>query len=178
MVVERYSARGLALIDAIDEKILAELQRDAKMSNVELAQRVHLSPSPCLARVRAMEKAGILKKYVALLDPHSVGLGLSVFIQIRLEKQVDTPLLQMLAPKHVLRVVVADVDALQEFIVNGLTKIPGLANIRSSFALKQVKFETALPLGSEAARSGEPARTRGPTPKAARVPRRRARRDG
>ncbi len=183
------------MIDAIDEKILAELQRDAKMSNVELAQRVHLSPSPCLARVRAMEKAGILKKYVALLDPHSVGLGLSVFIQIRLEKQVDKSLaifedtvrrlpqimecyLMTGDSDYLLRVVVADVDALQEFIVNGLTKIPGLANIRSSFALKQVKFETALPLGSEAARSGEPARTRGPTPKAARVPRRRARRDG
>lgn len=158
-------------LDPIDVRILTELQGNAKLTNVELAERVHLSPSPCLARVRALEKAGIIKRYVGLLDAHAVGLGVSVFIQIRLEKQIEHSLETFEAAvqrfpqimecylmtgdsDYLLRLVVPDLEALQRFIVEELVRIRGISNIRSSVALKQVKFETALPLAVESARSG------------------------
>jgi DNA-binding Lrp family transcriptional regulator len=151
------------LVDPVDLRILAALQENAKLSNVELATKVNLSPSPCLARVRKLEKAGIIRRYVSLLDPLALGLGVSVFIQIRLEKQVEHALEQFEAAMHehpevmecylmtgdadyLLRVLVADIPALERFIVDELSKTPGVANIRSSFALKQVKYKTALPL--------------------------------
>lgn len=150
-------------LDRTDLRILAELQNDARLTNVELARRVNLSPSPCLARVRALEQAGIVKRYVALVDPAAVGLGLNVFIHVSLERQVEKTLQQFQNAIHrfpeivecylmtgdadfLLRVVVPDVQALEQFILNGLTKVSGVASIRSSFALKQVKYDTALPL--------------------------------
>jgi len=156
--------------DQIDARILEEVQRDARISNVALARRVHLSPSSCLARVRALERESVIKKYVTLLDPLAVGLGVSVFIQIRLDKQSVEALdtferairsrpevmecyLMTGDADYLLRVVVADVPALERFIRNELTHIHGIANIRSSFALKQVKYETALPLAESRVRS-------------------------
>jgi Lrp/AsnC family transcriptional regulator, leucine-responsive regulatory protein len=150
-------------MDRIDLKILSELQHNARLSNVELARRVNLSPSPCLARVRALESRGVITRYVALIDPVAVGLGLSVFIQVSLERQAEKPIEQFQSAvgrfpeivecylmtgdsDYLLRVVVPDVQSLEKFILNGLTKISGVANIRSSFALKQVKYDTALPL--------------------------------
>jgi len=150
-------------LDAIDLHILAELQANAKIPNVELASRVHLSPSPCLARVRALEERGIIRRYATLLDPLAAGLSVSVFIQISLEKQARKSLevfesairqrpevmecyLMSGDADYLLRVVVPDVPALERFILDKLTPIPGIASIRSSFALKQVKYETALPL--------------------------------
>jgi DNA-binding Lrp family transcriptional regulator len=150
-------------LDATDLRILDELQQNARLSNVELAARVHLSPSPCLARVRALEEAGFISRYVTLLDPLALGLNVSVFIQIRLERQVERALdrfqeaisaypevmecyLMTGDSDYLIRVVVADVQALERLIVDELSKIPGVANIRSSFALKQVKYKTALPL--------------------------------
>ena len=150
-------------LDPLDQRILTELQRDARLTNVELARRVHLSPSPCLARVRALDQRGVIKKYVTLLEPRQVDLGVTVFIHVSLEKQVDrllgdfesrvSRLPQVLEcylmtgdADYLLRVVVGSVDALQDFILKELTHIPGIASIRSSFALKQVKYETALPL--------------------------------
>lgn len=150
-------------LDAIDLRILDELQQNARLSNVELAARVHLSPSPCLARVRALEEAGLISRYVTLLNPLALGLSVSVFIQIRLERQVERALelfqdaisaypevmecyLMTGDSDYLIRVVVPDVQALERFIVDELSKIPGVANIRSSFALKQVKYKTALPL--------------------------------
>jgi Lrp/AsnC family transcriptional regulator, leucine-responsive regulatory protein len=150
-------------LDLTDVAILAQLQSDAKLTNVELAQRVHLSPSPCLARVKALERDGFISRYVTLLDPLSIGLRVSVFIQISLETQIERALetfetaivqrpevmecyLMTGDSDYLLRVVVADVQALERFILNELTRIPGIARIRSSFALKQVKYQTALPL--------------------------------
>ncbi len=152
-----------AVFDQIDLNILKELQHNARLSNVDLAKRVSLSPSPCLARVRVLENDGIISRYVALVDPVAVGLGLSVFIQVRLERQSERTLEQFEVAvskfpeivecylmtgdsDYLLRVVVPNVQALGKFILNGLTKISGVANIRSSFALKQVKYDTALPL--------------------------------
>ncbi len=150
-------------IDTIDYRILNELQANGKLSNVELATRVHLSPSACLARVRRLEDSGIISRYVTLLDAHAAGLPISVFIQIRLERQVEMSLEKFEAcmnnypevmecylmtgdSDYLIRVVVADIQAIEKFIVNELSKIPGVANIKSSFALKQVKYKTALPL--------------------------------
>ncbi len=150
-------------LDATDIKILNLLQEDAKLTNVELASRVNLSPSPCLARVRALEQRGIVSRYVTLLDPLKVGLGISVFVQIGMERQVERNLEDFQAAiasypevmecylmtgdfDYLIRVVVKDMPALERFIVEKLTKIPGISNIKSSLALKQVKYKTALPL--------------------------------
>lgn len=150
-------------LDDIDRRILAELQRDGRLSNVELAARVGLSASPCLARVRRLERGGILKGYVALVNPEALGLAITVFIQVALERQSERALetfetrvrafpevmecyLMTGDSDYLLRLVAPDVQALQRFIIQDLTTIPGVANIRSSFALKQVAYRTALPL--------------------------------
>jgi DNA-binding Lrp family transcriptional regulator len=162
-------------LDTIDWKLLDLLQRDARMTNVDLARAVDLSPSPCLARVRALEEAGLIDRYVTLLDAHRLGLQVSVFIQVRLERQIEAALetfekamadrpevmecyLMTGNADYLLRVVVPDLAALQEFIVNFLSRVPGIGNLQSSVALKQVKYQTALPLpGSErAARKDSP----------------------
>src|SRR5437868_9031219 len=119
--------------DTIDWKILARLQENARLSNVELAQAVHLSPSPCLNRVRSLEASGIISRYVTLLDPLELGLTVSVFISVTLEKQVESALeiferaiharpevmecyLMTGDADYLLRVVVSDVQALERFI--------------------------------------------------------------
>lgn len=164
-------------LDAIDVRILDQLQGNARLTNVELAARVNLSPSPCLARVRALEESGLISRYVTLLDPLQLGLGVSVFIQIRLERQVERALemfqeaireypevmecyLMTGDADYLIRVVVPDVQTLERFIVDELSKIPGVANIRSSFALKQVKYKTALPLPASDDHKPAPARQR------------------
>lgn len=153
----------LNLPDEVDWKILDLLQEQARLPNVDLAKAVNLSPSPCLARVRALEQSGVIRSYVALLDPLKVGLQVSVFIQIRLARQIESALEQFERAMserpevmecylmtgdsdYLLRVVVPDIQALQDFILNVLSRVPGVDNIRSSFALKQVKYQTALPL--------------------------------
>jgi len=152
-------------LDAIDWKILSVLQERARISNVDLADRVGLSPSPCLTRVKALEREGFIVRHVTLLDPGAVGLGVSVFVQVRLEKQIERTLtvferavavrlevmecyLMTGTSDYLLRVVVSDLHAFQRFVTD-LSKIPGVGNIQSSVALKQVKYNTALPLPSE-----------------------------
>jgi Lrp/AsnC family leucine-responsive transcriptional regulator len=144
---------------------------------VELAKAVHLSPSPCLARVRALEEGGLISRYVTLLDPVKVGLTVSVFISVSLEKQVESALeiferairdrpevmecyLMTGDADYLIRVVVPDVPALERFILDFLTKVPGVGNIRSSFALKQVKYKTALPLPQPERAQATPKRKR------------------
>ncbi len=150
-------------LDSIDLKILSELQADGALSNIELARRVHLSPSPCLARVRALESAGVIDRYVALANATALGLGLNVFINISLKSQSKESLahfeqrisehdevmecyLMTGDSDYLIRVAVADIAALEKFILEQLTPIPGIEKIRSSFALKQVRYKTALPL--------------------------------
>ena len=153
----------LMKLDATDLKILQELQLDGALSNIELAKRVHLSPSPCLARVRALESAGVIDRYVALASAAALGLGLNVFISISLTSQSKESLahferricehdevmecyLMTGDSDYLIRVAVADIGALEKFILEQLTPIPGIEKIRSSFALKQVRYKTALPL--------------------------------
>jgi Lrp/AsnC family transcriptional regulator, leucine-responsive regulatory protein len=150
-------------LDSIDFKILSELQREGDISNVELARRVHLSPSPCLARVKALEAAGVISRYVALVNASAMGLGLNVFINISLttqSKQALADFEQRIAEHdevmecylmtgdsdYLIRVAVADMAALERFILDQLTPIPGIEKIRTSFTLKQVRYKTALPL--------------------------------
>jgi Lrp/AsnC family leucine-responsive transcriptional regulator len=150
-------------LDSIDLKILSELQNDGSLSNIELARRIHLSPSPCLARVRALEAAGVIDRYVALTNATALGLGLNVFINISLKSQSKESLgyfeqricehdevmecyLMTGDSDYLIRVAVADIAALEKFILEQLTPIPGIEKIRSSFALKQVRYKTALPL--------------------------------
>ena len=151
-------------LDAIDCNILNMLQEDARISNVDLSEKVHLSPSPCLRRVRRLESEGMIRAYVTLLDPAEVGLPVSVFVQVSLERQVDDALenfereivarpevmecyLMTGDSDYLLRVVAPDLEAFQRFLLEHLTRISGVASIKSSFALKQVSYRTALPLG-------------------------------
>jgi DNA-binding Lrp family transcriptional regulator len=147
----------------VDVQLLDLLQQNARLSNVLLAKHVGLSPSACLRRVRALEDAGYIRSSVTLLDPRRVGLGVSVFIQVSLEKKDEASLqrfertmarrpevvecyLMTGDSDYLLRVVVSDVAAFERFLMEHLTKIPGIATIKSSFTLKQVKYTTALPL--------------------------------
>lgn len=150
-------------LDVTDLRILAELQAHGALSNVELARRVHLSPSPCLARVKALEHNGVIDRYVALVNAAALGLGLNVFISISLKEQSKAALAefeQRIAEHdevmecylmtgdsdYLMRVALPDIAALEKFILEQLTPISGIEKIRSSFALKQVRYKTALPL--------------------------------
>jgi DNA-binding Lrp family transcriptional regulator len=150
-------------LDITDLRILRALQQDAKLSNVELAAKINLSPSPTLARVKRLESEGVIARYVALVDPHSLGLKVNVFVRVSLEKQEAKSLekfeqavshfdevmevyLMTGDEDYLLRIVVQDLQALEKFILDNLTRIPGIKNIKSSFALKQVKYQTALPI--------------------------------
>ena len=156
---------GTKRLDSADLRILRELQEDASLSNVELARRVHLSPSPCLARVKALQARGLIRKYVALLDAQQLGLHLNVFISISLKQQSRSALQEFegrIAARdevmecylmtgdadYLLRVAVPDMPALERFILEQLSPIAQVEKIRSSFALKQVRYKTALPLAA------------------------------
>jgi Lrp/AsnC family leucine-responsive transcriptional regulator len=150
-------------IDSTDLRILTELQNDSSLTNIELARRVHLSPSPCLTRVKSLEAAGVITRYVALVNPKQLGLTLSVFISISLKEQSKSALAefeQRIAEHdevmecylmtgdsdYLIRVAVTDISALEKFILDQLSPISGIEKIRSSFALKQVCYKTALPM--------------------------------
>ncbi|MDB5795528.1 MAG: ArsR family transcriptional regulator [Noviherbaspirillum sp.] len=150
-------------LDPTDLRILKELQENSSLTNLELAGKVKLSPSPTLVRVKNMEAEGVISRYVALVDPHALGLKVNVFIRVSLEKQEAGALARFeKAVSHfdevmevylmtgdedyLLRIVVPDIQALEKFILEHLTNIPGIKNIKSSFALKQVKYKTALPV--------------------------------
>lgn len=153
-------------LDAFDRRILDQLQRNGRISNVELAKSVGLSPSPCLRRVRDLEDAGVIDRYAAILNQGSAGFSLSVFVQVTLERQVETALetferviagrpevmeayLMTGDSDYLLRIVVPDISDYEAFLKDHLTRIPGVASIKSSFALNRVKYETALPLQAD-----------------------------
>ncbi|MEY4084008.1 MAG: hypothetical protein RL483_1377 [Pseudomonadota bacterium] len=150
-------------LDRVDLKILDALQTDGSLSNVALAKQVNLSPSPCLARVKHLTQLGVIQKTVSLVQPQAVGLQLNVFINISLKAQSREALadfekriqmhdevmecyLMTGDSDYLIRVVVPDMQALEKFILEELTPIGSVEKIRSSFALKQVKYKTALPL--------------------------------
>jgi Lrp/AsnC family leucine-responsive transcriptional regulator len=151
-------------LDDTDRRILTLLQDDGRISLADLAGKVGLSPSPCLRRMRNLEKAGVIARYVAVLDQQAVGLPVSVFISIKLASQKQDALDRfaktisrwpevlecylMTGPRdYWLRVVVPDLAAYERFLKQKLTRLDGVASIESSFALEQVKYTNVLPLG-------------------------------
>ena len=151
--------------DGTDRRILEVIQEDARISNTELADRIGLSPSPCWRRVRTLEDTGVIERYVTLVNAKAVGLPITVFATVALEKQVESALESfekavMERPEvmecnlmpgefdYLLRVVVPDLVAYERFLMDHLTRIKGIASIKSSFSLKQLRYKTALPLPS------------------------------
>lgn len=150
-------------LTAVDRKILRALQEDGRMTVQAIADRVGLSASPCLRRIRQMEKAGIIAAYSATVDQKAVGLPVSVFISIKLERQRAHELDAFGAAisrwpevmecylmtgqfDFLLRVVCADLEAYEHFLREKLTQVEGVASIESSFSLGQVKYSRVLPL--------------------------------
>ena len=150
-------------LSAVDRKILRALQEDGRMTIQAIADRVGLSASPCLRRIRQMETAGIIAGYSATVDQKAVGLPVSVFISIKLERQRAEQLDRFGAAisrwpevmecylmtgqfDFLLRVVCADLEAYEQFLRERLTQVEGVASIESSFSLGQVKYSRVLPL--------------------------------
>lgn len=150
-------------LDRTDRRLLELLQQDGRMTNLELAERVALSPSACLRRVRALEVAGVIRGYAARLDPAAIGLGLLAFVNVKLEKRGRMPTDAFaracrdwpeVAACHattgdmdyLLRVHVEDLAHFSRFVMDSLLKHPGVIDLKSSFVLDQVKETTALPL--------------------------------
>ena len=151
------------ILDRTDRRILEQLQADGRLSNQELAERVLLSPSPCLRRVRALERSGVIQRYAALLDPLRVGLELLAYVSVKLEKRGKMPVDQFTRAvqswpeviacfsmtgdmDYLMRVQVEDLAHYSRFIMDKLLKQPGVIDIRSNFVLERVKETTALPL--------------------------------
>jgi DNA-binding Lrp family transcriptional regulator len=150
-------------LDRTDRTILAELQRDGRLSNRELAETVHLSESACLRRVRALEEAGVIDRYAALISQSKVGLPGNVFVSITLNRQEQADLaafeeavkrvpevmecyLMTGAQDYLLRVVVSDAADFERLHSQHLTRLPGVARVQSSFALRTVRKSTELPV--------------------------------
>ena len=157
-------------LDDIDLKLLEHIQDDARLTNVELAEKVGLSPSPCLRRLRRLENDGVIKGYMTFVDQTQVGLPVSVFVSVTLKEQSEAALeefeaavnalpevmecyLMTGASDYLLRVVASDLADYERFLKHHLTRIPAIASIQSSFALKQVTYRTALPLSPAQSRA-------------------------
>lgn len=150
-------------IDGIDRKILSELQNDGRMTNQELSEKVGLSPSPCLRRLKQLESDRIITRYVALADPDRLGLGVAAFVRVRLDQQDDRHLtifeeavaqfpevmecyLMTGDADYQLRILVEDLKAFEDFLRFKLTRIEGVSQLTTSFALRPVVYKTALPI--------------------------------
>ncbi|MCV6615231.1 MAG: Lrp/AsnC family transcriptional regulator [Cellvibrionaceae bacterium] len=150
-------------LDKTDRKILEILQRDGSLSNLELADKIALSPSPCSRRVRMLEDAGYFKGTVTLVNPEAIGVNVHVFIQVSLGHQVKSLMetfentvaswpevmeCYLMAGDfdYLIRAALPDLAAYQQFLDEKLTQFEGIASIKSSFSLKQVQYKTEMPL--------------------------------
>ena len=151
-------------IDRFDRQIFQILQHEGRISNQELAERIGLSPSPCLRRVRALEESGVIQGYRALLDAKTLGLSLMALIYISMDKHIperfehfekairtlDEVLECLLVTgqdaDYQLKVIVRDMDAFQELLLNRITRIQGVTGVHSSFVLRRVVDKTAIPV--------------------------------
>jgi DNA-binding Lrp family transcriptional regulator len=149
--------------DAIDRSILRTLQQDGRIQNVDLAERVGLSPSPCLRRVRLLEEAGVIDRYVALLDPAKVGMGLTLFVRIWLTGQDEETVnvfveavrkLPQIVKCHLmagdsdflLRVVAPDLEGYRRFQIEHLGRIKGVRNIKTEIPMQKIKHSWEIPV--------------------------------
>jgi DNA-binding Lrp family transcriptional regulator len=159
-------------LDSIDRHILQLLQGDGRMTNIELARRVGISPPPCLRRVRALEAAGLIRGYHADLLPEALGFGITVFAQIGLLSQAESDLqaferliagypevreAHMLAGEtdFLLKIVASDWDSYQRFLSDKLTAAPNVAHVKSALVLRVSKFAPGVPF-PEAAEEASP----------------------
>ena len=150
-------------LDRVDREMLAILQSEGRISNAALADRLHLSPSPCLRRLRTLESSGVISGYTAVLDRPRLGLGLTVFVDLKVERHSDRSAAEISralseAPEvisaHIvsgvadfrLEVVVPDLAAYERLLFNTLLKLPHVTDVRSDFALRTVKSAGPLPL--------------------------------
>ena|SRR5690349_24286116 len=151
-------------LDDIDRRIIAELQADARLTNIELADRVGLSASPCLRRVRRLADEGVIAGYRAVLHRNRVGLGLTVFLAVKIDRHANDSALDFehivtAMPEVVgchlvageadyfLEVVVPDMERYQQFLVGKLLELPIVRDVRSSIAIQSLKADAPLPLG-------------------------------
>ena len=151
-------------LDRVDRRLLETLQREGRLSNAALAERVHLSPSPCLRRVKALEEDGVIEGYRAVLEREAVGLGLTVFVEIKVEGHSDRLAEEIEAAVNampevvachivsgaagfLLEVVVPDLRAYERLLLGSLLKLPAVVDVRSNFAIRTVKAPGPLPLG-------------------------------
>jgi Lrp/AsnC family transcriptional regulator, leucine-responsive regulatory protein len=158
------SEEGNMSLDRVDRRLLEVLQREGRLSNVALAERVHLSPSPCLRRLKALEHDGVIDGYRAVLDREAVGLGLTAFVELKVEghsdrlaEAIQEAVAEMPevvachivsgAADFLLEVVVPDLRAYERFLLGSLLKLPSVADVRSNFAIRTVKAPGPLPLG-------------------------------
>ena len=149
-------------MDNIDLRILKELRKDGRLSNQELADRVSLSASPCLRRVRKLEESGVIKGFTALIDHRKYGLSINAFISVRLEKHTDglvsdfekgiQELDEVIAcylisgsRDYLLQIVAKDLDSYEQFLRQKLRLVPGIGQLESNFVLRQIKTSTQLP---------------------------------
>lgn len=151
-------------LDRHDKRILELLQQNARLSNLELAEQIGLSPSPCLRRVRALEDSGIISGYRALLDANRLGLSLTALLYISMDRHtperfanfdakvselsevLECLLITGQAADYQLKVVVEDMEAYQRLLLNKITRIEGVTGVHTSFVLRRVVDKTALPL--------------------------------
>lgn len=151
-------------LDRYDRRILDCLQKEGRLTNQELAERIGLSPSPCLRRVRALEDAGIIAGYRAILDGKSLGLSLMALVHISMDRHtperfanfeariallpevLECLLITGQEADYQLKVIVRDMDAYQELLLNRITRIEGVTGVHSSFVLRRVIDRTALPV--------------------------------
>ena len=150
-------------LDDIDRRLLSALQENGRLPVTDLAEKIGLTASPCLRRLKILEQAGVIRGYAALIDQHRVGLPVSVFVSVKLEMQREEALERfetamrdcpevvecylMTGPRdYLLRVVAQDLSAYERFLKQTLTRVEGVASIESSFALTQVKYSNVLPI--------------------------------
>jgi DNA-binding Lrp family transcriptional regulator len=154
----------MATLDAIDRKLLAELQAEGRVTNVDLAKRVGLTAPPCLRRVRSLEEAGVIRGYHADLDPSKLGYAITVFAMVSLRSQAEEDLrafenhikaLPEVRECHmlngeidfILKIVAHDLQSFQEFLTSHLTPAPNVASVKTSLTIRTAKHEPGVPLG-------------------------------
>lgn len=151
-------------MDKTDKRILEILQTDCRITNQELADKVALSPSPCLRRVKQLEQDGYIKQYAALLDPKKIGLELMIFVLLGLDNHeakkmknfqdtiqslpqvIECYLIAGQSADYLLKVMVPNLESYHDFLLKELTVIPGVSNIHSSFVLNTISESLTLPL--------------------------------
>ena len=153
----------MATLDSIDRRLLAELQDEGRVTNVDLARRVGLTAPPCLRRVRALEEAGVIRGYHADLDTSSLGFTITVFAMVSLKSQAEEDLrafenhikaLPEVRECHmlngeidfILKIVSKDLQSFQEFLTSKLTPAPNVASVKTSLTIRTAKNEPGVPL--------------------------------